>query len=53
SADWTANDRGRRLDHIWVSSAMKDMIRDFTVTRDARSWERPSDHVPVTTVLEL
>jgi exodeoxyribonuclease-3 len=53
AADWTAANRGRRLDHIWVSSAMKDMIRDFTVTRDARSWERPSDHVPVTTVLEF
>jgi exodeoxyribonuclease-3 len=36
-----------------VSSALKDSIRDFTVTSDARGWERPSDHVPVTTVLEL
>jgi exodeoxyribonuclease-3 len=53
AADWTAANRGRRLDHIWVSWAMRDMIREFTVTREARSWERPSDHVPVTTMLEL
>jgi exodeoxyribonuclease-3 len=53
SPDWTANDRGRRLDHIWVSPALKDGIRDFSIMRDARGWERPSDHVPVTTVLEL
>jgi exodeoxyribonuclease-3 len=53
AADWAASNRGRRLDHIWVSSALKDSIRDFTVTSDARGWERPSDHVPVTTVLEL
>lgn len=53
AADWTLTDRGRRLDHIWVSPALKEAVRDFSVTRDARGWERPSDHVPVTTVLEL
>src|SRR3954465_2976054 len=26
SPDWTANDRGRRLDHVWVSAALKDGI---------------------------
>jgi exodeoxyribonuclease-3 len=53
AADWTVADRGRRLDHIWVSPALKQTVRDFSITRDARSWDRPSDHVPVTTVLEL
>ena len=53
AADWTLADRGRRLDHIWVSPALRPAIRDFIVTRDARGWERPSDHVPVTTVLDL
>jgi exodeoxyribonuclease-3 len=53
AADWTAADRGRRLDHIWISPALKETVRDFHITRDARGWERPSDHVPVTTVLEL
>lgn len=53
AADWVAANRGRRLDHIWVSESLRDGIRDFRITRDARGWERPSDHVPVTAVIEV
>jgi exodeoxyribonuclease-3 len=53
AADWTLADRGRRLDHIWVSRALEDSVRDFRILRDARGWERPSDHVPVTAVLDI
>jgi exodeoxyribonuclease-3 len=53
AADWTQADRGRRLDHIWVSPALKEGVSDFRITRDARGWERPSDHVPVTVTLEV
>ena len=53
SADWVAANKGRRLDHIWVSKALGDSVRDFRITRDARGWERPSDHVPVTAVLDV
>ena len=53
AADWTVGDRGRRLDHIWVSPALQSRVQDFKILRDARSWERPSDHVPVTAVFEL
>ncbi len=53
AADWTIGNRGRRLDHIWVSPALRAAVRDFTIARDARSWARPSDHVPVTAMLEL
>jgi exodeoxyribonuclease-3 len=53
SADWIAANKGRRLDHIWVSKALGDSVRDFRITRDARGWERPSDHVPVTAVLDV
>ena len=53
AADWTLADRGRRLDHIWVSPALKEGVSDFRITRDARGWERPSDHVPVTVTLEV
>ncbi len=52
AADWTVGDRGRRLDHIWVSQALGDRVVDFKITRDARSWERPSDHVPVTAIFD-
>ena len=53
AADWTLADRGRRLDHIWVSRALGDRVSDFRIARDARGWERPSDHVPVTVTLEV
>jgi exodeoxyribonuclease-3 len=53
AADWVLSDRGRRLDHIWVSPALGDRISDFSITRDARGWDRPSDHVPVTAAIEV
>jgi len=51
--DWTAADRGRRLDHIWVSPAIADRVSGMTITKQARGWTRPSDHVPVTAIIEL
>jgi exodeoxyribonuclease-3 len=52
AADWAAVDRGRRLDHIWVSPALGDRFHDFKIAREARAWAGPSDHVPVTTTIE-
>lgn len=49
--DWTAADRGRRLDHIWVSPALKENLESINILREARGWETPSDHVPVTLTL--
>ncbi len=53
AADWAAANRGRRLDHIWVSPALSDRVSDFSIATAARGWERPSDHVPVTTALDV
>jgi len=53
AADWAASDRGRRLDHIWVSPALGDALKEMQVLREARGWERPSDHAPVTILLGL
>ncbi|MBM3572352.1 MAG: exodeoxyribonuclease III [Alphaproteobacteria bacterium] len=50
--DWAASDRGRRLDHIWVTPPLKKMLKRAHVLRDARNWEQPSDHVPVTVELD-
>lgn len=50
--DWDAADKGRRLDHIWVTPPLRDRVRAATVLREARSWEQPSDHAPVIAVLE-
>ncbi len=45
--DWAASDRGRRLDHIWVSPDLAPRVAHAEILRAARGWERPSDHVPV------
>ncbi len=45
--DWRASDRGRRLDHIWVSEVMSPALRGAEVLKDARDWKPASDHVPV------
>lgn len=47
AADWSASDRGRRLDHIWVNPALTGHLTGATVLREARGWDRTSDHVPV------
>jgi exodeoxyribonuclease-3 len=50
--DWAASNRGRRLDHIWSDAALARRVRAIRVLREARSWERPSDHVPVLAVID-
>lgn len=50
--DWKKSDRGRRLDHIWVSPALENSLRSFSILRDARDWPAPSDHVPVVVEME-
>jgi exodeoxyribonuclease-3 len=49
--DWRASDRGRRLDHIWVSPDLVAGLRRYEILKDARDWPQTSDHVPV--MLEL
>ena len=45
--DWAASDRGRRLDHIWVTPPLMAGLAAATVHREIRGWELASDHVPV------
>lgn len=47
SRDWEKSDRGRRLDHIWVSEDLLLQIRHAEVLKSLRSQEKPSDHAPV------
>ncbi|MIL09439.1 exodeoxyribonuclease III, partial [Salmonella enterica subsp. enterica] len=47
SANWEQADKGRRLDHIWSSPNLVPHLRGIDILREARGWERPSDHVPV------
>lgn len=45
--DWKKSNRGRRLDHIWITKDMLPRLQLSETFVDARDWERPSDHVPV------
>ena len=45
--DWNAADRGRRLDHIWVTPPLRTQAVSAEIMREVRGWERPSDHAPV------
>ena len=45
--NWRRSDRGRRLDHVWVSRDLAGKLRRHEVLKDARDWRQTSDHVPV------
>ena len=51
--DWRASDRGRRLDHVWVSDDLAGALKQHKVLKDARDWQLASDHVPVCVELAL
>ncbi len=51
--DWAASDRGRRLDHIWTSPEVAPHATGFRVVESARSWDKPSDHVPIIAEFDL
>lgn len=51
AADWLAANKGRRLDHVWVTPALKDRIANVDVLMDVRHWTPASDHVPVVLTL--
>ena len=45
--DWKISNRGRRLDHIWVTPPLKDNLVSYHMFKQTRDWEKPSDHAPV------
>ncbi len=47
--DWAASNRGRRLDHQWVTPDVAGAARAHHVFTEARDWPKPSDHVPLIT----
>ena len=50
---WPGSNRGRRLDHIWVTPSLINKVNDAKIFAEARGWEKPSDHVPVMIDLEV
>jgi exodeoxyribonuclease-3 len=49
---WRRN-HGIRIDHILLSPQAADRLRGVEIHKDVRSWDKPSDHVPVTVELEF
>ena len=53
SADWAAANKGRRLDHIWSSPDLGPHLESIAIHKEARGWEKPSDHVPIVAQFEF
>ena len=53
AADWEASDRGRRLDHVWLSPGLKGALKSQTILKKMRGWQKASDHVPVVVELDI
>jgi exodeoxyribonuclease-3 len=51
--DWEKSNRGRRLDHIWITPELLTGLKSTEILREARNWNSPSDHVPVVAEIEL
>lgn len=51
--DWKKSNRGRRLDHIWVTQPLRPHLKYHKILTHARDWEKPSDHVPLMLDLSL
>jgi exodeoxyribonuclease-3 len=53
SPDWATADKGRRLDHVWVSPQLKDSLAGVKIVKDMRGRDKASDHVPIIVTLKL
>lgn len=51
--DHTVNDRGRRLDHFWVTEPLSGNVKSCDTFTHARGWEKPSDHVPIVVEVDI
>jgi exodeoxyribonuclease-3 len=45
--DWRLSNRGRRLDHVWVTPDLVPALAGYRILQEARDWAQTSDHVPV------
>jgi exodeoxyribonuclease-3 len=49
---WQRN-KGIRIDHLLLSPQAADRLGEVEIHKATRSWDKPSDHVPVSVVLEV
>lgn len=45
--DWRASNRGRRLDHIWMTPPLLPALNGYRILDGLRDAEKASDHVPL------
>jgi len=53
SPDWATADKGRRLDHVWVSPQLQGSLQGVKIVKDMRGRDKASDHVPIIVTLKL
>ena len=49
---WAKN-KGIRIDHHLLSPLAANLISGYSIDKYTRSWDRPSDHVPVSVILNM
>jgi exodeoxyribonuclease-3 len=52
AGSWQKND-GIRIDHLLLSPQAADRLTDAGIDKHVRSWDKPSDHVPVYVDLDI
>jgi len=50
--NWEKSNRGRRLDHIWITPDISKCLDSSYIKKDCRNWDKPSDHVPIISVFK-
>lgn len=53
SPQWDSADKGRRLDHIWATPDISSAAHGSRILREARGWQKPSDHAPLFATFDL
>jgi exodeoxyribonuclease-3 len=51
--DWEAANKGRRLDHIWVTPDLVPGLKAASIHKALRGVEKASDHVPVVVTMTV
>ena len=51
--NWEISNRGRRLDHFWISKNLFSLVKSGVIYKNTRSWEKPSDHVPIIVDIDI
>jgi len=51
SPDWAAANKGRRLDHVWVSADLAGRLKAAEVAKAMRAKDKASDHAPILVTL--